>query len=301
MGVDLETARFLLARRREGARFGHCATLGRQHFYVSSGEVRRMLREFGLSPAEHRDLVPSEYPGPADAFWRMLGAHTVHSIDASDFEGATHVHDLNRPVPDSWREAYDVVCDCGTLEHVFDFPTAIRNCLEMVNCGGHFFAQTPANNYLGHGFYQFSPELFFRVLSPVNGFELERCVAVEYGLRRRWFEVTDPEVARARVTLINTAPVTLFVWARRTSIQPLFTKPLQQSDYASAWAERTSRPDPNPSMRREPWNGLKRFLLTRTPRLARVVDSLRFSRFSRRFSFRNPSYRRVSGRGDATH
>ena len=246
MGVDLETARFLLARRHEGARFDRCVTLGRQHYFLSHSETRGLLKDFGLSPAACPDLFAPEYPAYADSFWRTLGAQTLDSIDASDFEGASQVHDLNRPVPDSWHGAYDVVCDCGTLEHVFDFPAAIRNCMEMVACGGHFFTQTPANNYLGHGFYQFSPELFFRVLSPANGFRVERCVAVEYGLRRRWFEVTDPEAVRARVTLINAAPVILLVWARRTAIQPLFREAPQQSDYAAAWADRIKGRDAPP-------------------------------------------------------
>lgn len=326
MGVDLETARFLLARRHEGARFDRCVTLGRQHYFLSHSETRGLLKDFGLSPAACPDLFAPEYPAYADSFWRTLGAQTLHSIDASDFEGASQVHDLNRPVPDSWHGAYDVVCDCGTLEHVFDFPAAIRNCMEMVACGGHFFTQTPANNYLGHGFYQFSPELFFRVLSPANGFRVERCVAVEYGLRRRWFEVTDPEVLRARVTLINAAPVILFVWARRLAIQRLFAQPPQQSDYAAVWTSHATRNRRLPSTGTEPGgdapsgepdsapNGdspgedssqqqtgslelvdrCKRFLLARAPRLARALDALRISRFNRRFSFRHRSFTPVS-------
>jgi hypothetical protein len=122
------------------------------------------------------------------------------------------------------------------MEHVFNFPVAIRNCLEMVKRGGHFFATTPANNYFGHGFYQFSAELFFRVLAPANGLQIQHCVTVEYGLRLRWFAVTDPAAFRARVTLINAAPVVLFVWAKRVEIVPLFRGTPQQSDYASAWA-----------------------------------------------------------------
>jgi len=311
MGVDIETARFLLARRREGVRFRRCVTLGRQHYFLSHGETRGLLKSFGLSAAEHPGLLAQDYPAYADAFWHLLGAETLHSIDASNFEGATHVHDLNRPVPDSWHGAYDVVCDCGTLEHVFDFPAAIRNCMEMVGCGGHFFTQTPANNYLGHGFYQFSPELFFRVLSPANGFCVERCIAVEYGLRRRWFEVTDPEVVRARVTLINAAPVILLVWARRVTIQPLFSAAPQQSDYAAAWSncaqgrdalrrvrdlatqDSTGRSASPPNPPAALVESIKRLLLNRAPRLARALDALRISRFSRSFSFRNRSYTRV--------
>ena len=56
--------------------------------------------------------------------------------------------------------------DSGSLEHVFNISQALRNCLEMVESGGHFISIGPANNAMGHGFYQFSPELYFRILSP---------------------------------------------------------------------------------------------------------------------------------------
>jgi 2-polyprenyl-3-methyl-5-hydroxy-6-metoxy-1,4-benzoquinol methylase len=57
------------------------------------------------------------------------------------------------------------VFDGGTLEHIFDYPTAIKNCMKMVKPGGHLLLTTPANNWFGHGFYQFSPELFYSFVS----------------------------------------------------------------------------------------------------------------------------------------
>ena len=295
MGIDIETARFLLGRRRDKTCFERCATLGRQHYFVSNTETRSLLKEFGLSPEDFPGLFPATYPDYSEPFWEMLGAKTLTTIDASKFEGATHVHDMNQPIPVEWKEAYDVVCDVGTLEHVFNFPGAIRNCMEMVKCGGCFFAQTPANNYLGHGFYQFSPELFFRVLSPKNGFQVEHCVALEQGPRGRWFAVTDPEIARARVTLINAAPVILFVWARRVEIKPLFLETPQQSDYAAAWAVSAAKENQRKASDAQPLERVKNSVLATAPRLARVLDALRFSRFNRRFSFRNSkSFTRIS-------
>ncbi len=299
MGIDIETARFLLGRRRAGVRFEKCVTLGRQHCFLSNRETRGLLREFDLLPQDFPGLFPDAYPRYAEPFWEMLGAKTLDTIDASDFEGATRVHDMNQPVPAAWHAAYDLVCDIGTLEHVFNFPVAIRNCLEMVKPGGHFFAQTPTNNYLGHGFYQFSPELYFRVLSPANGFEIQHCVAVEYGVRRRSFAVTDPEAIRARVTLINAAPVILLVWAKRVEMVPLFRTTPQQSDYAAAWAQ-----SPHPGNAEAKSNSaptsqqrLQRALIENAPQLARMLDRLRSSRFSRNHSFANRrSYTRQAKR-----
>jgi hypothetical protein len=289
MGIDIEAARFLLARRHEGASFEHCATLGRQHYFLGNKETAGLLEEFGLRPENFPNLFPAMYPPYSEPFWEMLGAKKLVTIDASSFEGAIHVHDMNQPIPAEWQESYDVVCDIGTLEHVFNFPVAIGNCMKMVKRGGHLFLHCPANNFFGHGFYQFSPELFFRVLSPQNGFQISHCVAVEYGLRPRWFTVTDPEAIRARVTLINSSWVTLLVWAKRREIVPVMRETPQQSDYAAAWSETAASEQRTPNVKSESsaMRSLKRCLLESAPRVARMLDRLRFSRFSRDFSFSN--------------
>src|SRR5437870_9888671 len=95
MGIDFHPARFLLARRSEQASFERCATLGRQHYYVSNSETRGLLKEFGLSPDDFANLFPKEYPTYSEPFWQMLGAQTLHTSDASNYDGATHAHDMN--------------------------------------------------------------------------------------------------------------------------------------------------------------------------------------------------------------
>ncbi|MDR1149764.1 MAG: class I SAM-dependent methyltransferase, partial [Spirochaetaceae bacterium] len=85
--------------------------------------------------------------------FKHFGAVTVDSIDYSDYEGASIVHDMNLPVPGHLKEKYDCVWDGGALEHVFNYPTAIKNCMDMVKIGGHLILETPCNNQCGHGFY----------------------------------------------------------------------------------------------------------------------------------------------------
>jgi SAM-dependent methyltransferase len=293
MGIDIEAARFLLASRQDGASFQRCATLGRQNYFLGNQETAALLREFGLTPEYCPKLFSEKYSRfrYSEAFWEMMGAQEVEIVDASDFEGGahTHVHDLNLPIADHLKERFDAVCDFGTLEHVFNFPIAIRNCLEMVKPGGRFIAQTPANNYFGHGFYQFSPELFFRILTDKNGFQLEIMIAVEYGPRRRWFAVADPESIKARVSLTNSFPVMLFVRARKTGKLPTVMTAPQQSDCVAMWTQQASPAQKgvidrfaSPKLIR-----LKQALLETTPRLARVLEALRFSPLNRELSFRN--------------
>lgn len=301
MAIDTESARFFLTGVRHGVRYAESLTLGRQHFLLSHAETARLMADCGLRAAEHADMFRGEYPMYAEPFWKLLGASRVETLDMSEFEGATLVHDLNRPVPEAWKLQFDAVCDVGTLEHVFDFLTAVRNCLEMVKVGGHFLAVTPANNLLGHGFYQFSPELFYRILSPAHGFEVERMVAVEYGPRRRWFDVPDPAVAGARVQLVNRYPVMLMVQARKTGLAPLGVETPQQSDYVRMWADwsRTRGPltpalDPahRPGLKR-----LKRWLLERVPGLCRMAEGLACGPLNGDYAFRNRAiYRPIAKR-----
>jgi hypothetical protein len=125
--------------------------------------------------------------------------------------------------------------DGGTLEHVFHYPTALKNAMEMVKVGGRLFLITPTNNYCGHGFFQFSPELFYRTLLPENGFVVERMIAFQAEPGSQWYEVTDPAALRKRVIMVTSAPVLLMVRARRTHEAEIFATTPQQSDYAGAW------------------------------------------------------------------
>ena len=208
------------------------------------------------------DYEASRY---AETFLEVLGAEKVDSLDASNFEGATLVHDLNLPIPEALKGRFDAVCDAGLLEHVINFPVVMQNCMEMVKVGGHLILATPANNYFGHGFFQFSPELWFRLLSPAHGFEMRRMVAVEYAPRPRWFEVADPATVKDRVTLINRYPVILLVLAQKTAEAPVFQAFPQQSDYVPRWQGAGD----SASRRRALEVRLRRLLLENFPSLAR--------------------------------
>jgi hypothetical protein len=65
--------------------------------------------------------------------------------------------------------------------------------------GGHFVIITPANAHCGHGFYQFSPELFYSALCAENGFWVERLLFV---YRNQWFSVRKPADLKERVELL---------------------------------------------------------------------------------------------------
>src|SRR5471030_3210286 len=195
MGIDRHFAEFLLIARDKGVNFDRVATLGRLNLFVDYRSLETLFREHGI-PAKDEDIraVRTGSGGYSETFLQYLGAKECISIDASSYENASVVHDMNRPIGDDLKKKFSVVIDGGTLEHVFNFPVAIQNCMEMLKVGGHFFTHTMANNFMGHGFYQFSPELFYRVFSPENGFRMHRAVMFESRIGKpRWYEAADPQ------------------------------------------------------------------------------------------------------------
>ena len=245
MGITINDVRFLLHPKCKGISFSRTLTLGRLQWLVAPGAFADETKARRL----HTGTLPPDAfaDGFSEAFFRLLGAERTESMDVSDYEGATIVHDLNQPVPEQLKAKYSVVIDGGTLEHVFDFPTAVRNCMEMVEPGGHLISSCPTNNQMGHGFYQFSPELWFRVLSPENGFRIEHLLLyADSGgdSYEPWYEVSDPQEVQSRVTLTNALPAYLLVLARRVEVKEIFTTSPQQSDYQSTWASVKSAQGP---------------------------------------------------------
>lgn len=98
--------------------------------------------------------------GVSDPF-RELGYSHAESIDNSDFEGATHIADLNSTtLPDKLKERFGLIYNGGTLEHIFDTRAALKNLYDMLVPGGIVVHVGPMNGWVDHGFYQFSPTFF---------------------------------------------------------------------------------------------------------------------------------------------
>jgi SAM-dependent methyltransferase len=167
-------------------------------------------------------------------------------MDASDFEGATILQDLNEPLESGLHDQFDAVVDSGTLEHVFNIPTAFKNAMDALKVGGHFFAGLPANNWCGHGFYQFSAELFYRVFSEENGFQMRKLFVAPAWSAGKWldgpaFEVFDPKEMKGRVEIEGKALMSFLIHAQKVRRENVFAKWPQQSDYLAAWARGTGQ------------------------------------------------------------
>jgi SAM-dependent methyltransferase len=247
MAVDFNTVKFLFWARKLGASYERTLTLGHMGFTCSRRKLHQAVHDFGL-PGTSKEIDRCLYRVPmtglyADELFRFLGAREIVTSDYSAFEGANYLHDLNERYPEDMRGRFDMVLDGGTLEHIFNYPAALRHCLELLRPGGHFVTITPAHNFMGHGFYQFSPELFFRVFQKENGFTLRKMVLFKWLAEdATFFEVKDPAVSGYRTELFSGKPMLLAVLAQRTAEVPVLARPPQESDYAALWEKHRKSP-----------------------------------------------------------
>ncbi|MBT4890385.1 MAG: hypothetical protein HON65_12615 [Rhodospirillales bacterium] len=108
----------------------------------------------------------------SELFFKILGFDEVIAIDISDYQGASVLLDLNLELSskDIGGEV-DLVVDAGTSEHLFNVPQAFKNYHAFLKEGGCIYHYLPANNYMEHGFYQFSPT-FFESYYRANNYKL---------------------------------------------------------------------------------------------------------------------------------
>jgi len=156
----------------------------------------------------------------------------IDTIDISSYEGANLVHDLN--VPLHLERKYDLIIDGGTLEHIFNVPIALENVSRLLKTGGKVVHFSPANNHMGHGFYQFSPELFASFYSPSNGFTSTKIFLYDPRKPNKLFGVKIQNLS-TRVEIMNSGR--LQIWCEATKVQDKHVKEIQQTDYLAQWNE----------------------------------------------------------------
>jgi SAM-dependent methyltransferase len=234
MGLDTYSIRYHGWLRKNGVRFDSVAMLGRQNFPELSVRTFEKATRRHLADIDFSEVHPFLNYGYTESFYRKLGATVIDSFDISDYEGANRIWDMNQPAPEESRGCYDFVFDGGTLEHVFDFPSALRETLTLVKPGGVFLSTTPANSMLGHGFYQFGPDLPFSILRKENGYELGGVHVVELRNNAKFREVMPPGPDRGRALASTPWPAILCYWGRRIGEVPAKLTAFQP-DYQSAW------------------------------------------------------------------
>lgn len=279
MGIDAHAHHLLRYARRNGP-LGSTVTLGRMVVHMGPKARQRLT---GAAP-EVRTVYGEE------VLAREFGATSVDSIDNSSYEGATIVADMNQPLPESVG-SYETVIDFGCMEHIFDVRQALRNITSLSAPGGRILHVLPANGYCGHGFYQYSPELFFSYYTPRNGFEDTEVFVADLLDTRHWFKVSPPSSGR-RVNLRSSSEMLVLVMTRHARAVEDFE--IQQSDYVYEWAQGDEQSTPRPASavfkaRLREWlfgNAL-------TSRFAHELDSALAPAAPKRLNARHPALKRL--------
>jgi hypothetical protein len=97
MAVSILQALFLVESWREGAHFDSTLTLGRLGCLMSRRDLKRIARLLPRESEFVRMVERGEVPQYSDELFKAMGATRVDAMDASDFEGATILQDLNEP------------------------------------------------------------------------------------------------------------------------------------------------------------------------------------------------------------
>ena len=223
MGIGIHEYKFL----KKCSKFdglGNTITIGRQQLFYDG----RAAHAIDTQPSYCEHVLIQEF-----------GSSNVDSIDVSSYEGATIVHDLNMPIEsEKLLSSYDTVYDGGALEHIFDINVALTNIHNLLKPGGRVIHVVPSNNQCGHGFYQFSPELFFSIYSPVNGFEKCEIYIAVTGRDRSLYRVAVP-VNGLRQSFRSVSPANILVVATKDGINRMSRSgnrlQVSQSDYQYHW------------------------------------------------------------------
>jgi SAM-dependent methyltransferase len=226
VGIDFHALKFLqLASCRQP--LGRVATIGRQSIHVDSRTIRKELhlpesQEFGSFCEELLTVA--------------FSASSVTSFDHSPYEGATRLHDMNLPL--EVGDSYDTVFDGGSVEHVYDVACALDNVSRLCAVGGQILHVLPANNFCGHGFWQLSPELFFSLYAPENGYEGTDVFIADVWDERHWYRVPKPSAGK-RVNVVSKSPLHILVRTVRTT-DHFSHGHVHQSDYVHLWTAEQS-------------------------------------------------------------
>jgi hypothetical protein len=225
MGIDIHALQLLRWASSKSNGLGEVATIGRQEIKIPAQELGKIIS------------LPANYQYPQyceDLLAKAFGAECVDSFDNSDFERCTYVADLNKPFPPPRQ--YDTIVDAGCLEHIYNAPEALRNISLLCATGGQILHCLPANNYCGHGFWQFSPELFFSLYSRENGYSETQVFVVSMDDQSVWYEVVPPSNGKRATIWSDSA---LYVLCRTVKEEKFSHENVQQSDYVFLWNKNT--------------------------------------------------------------
>lgn len=240
MGIARGAARLLIAEASRSPFTGIIGQLGRQTMYHSSSEFIECakLHDFSLQAPVDRD---DSYDDAV--FFKALGFDQVESVDVSAYQGTTHVVDLNKPVSEDLHNRFDVIYDGGTTEHIFDQVSVMKNIHSMLKIGGRIIHASPSTGHVDHGYYMFSPTMFWEYYT-ANFYSLETAYVIKYNQlnpakKKSWnvYDYTPGSLWWASVSFKGS--MALFFVSRKTADSTSGIMP-HQGKFGTSWTGQQS-------------------------------------------------------------
>lgn len=240
MGVDYVLFERLCELASRFRPEGRTLMLGRHEFSIQTRYAERYDKALRANGHAHGRFDLLQDDGYCETMMERLGLGRMESMDFSDYEGATILHDLNRPVPKALEKQFDFIFDGGTIEHVFNVPQALANVFRMLRPGGRFVSANGMNGWPGHGMYQFNPELVWTFWRRTCNCMVHDCRGIRKvpGDKAEMIAFPDPAESGKRLRLKGRFPegrVYLYYEVERTAKAKLGSITLQ-SDYETKWA-----------------------------------------------------------------
>ena len=235
MGLDKTTLEFiLLSKKHTNNLCAEILSLGRQQIHLHQNDMNYLFKKYNQT---HLIGKFNMYDYSETFFQTLFNTHLdVDSIDNSNYEGATIIHNMNDPIK-SFKK-YQYVFDGGTIEHIFNLPQVIENIINLLEIGGLFVSVTCNNNFSGHGMYQLSPEFFLSSLNEKYGMKIESLYIGKVNTEfETWIDVNDYRDGRNCSKFDGNEPVYILTIARKISNPSYSLIKTPPNQYSYEWGD----------------------------------------------------------------
>lgn len=147
----------------------------------------------GLEPR----LIPETYSVFKSLGWELTVTDFRELRNESRY-GDFFACDLNKynDRPLDYTKRFDLVLDCGTMEHIMNMGACLKFIYDMCDVGGYIFHANPMQQQ-NHGFWSFSPTFYNDMYVPVNGCDVVAQIALNTDDQQTVIQV--PPTGRFRV------------------------------------------------------------------------------------------------------
>ena len=183
MGISIAALHYLEHHGHLSSGLERILDIGSQNlFNMTVDEARSFLERFAGDKSEKEISELSErlsyfsYPRPQERttyLSELIDATTLgyHSFDICPALN-TEIFDFNfQNLPTAQRDAYDVVLNFGTTEHIVNQFNCFETMHDALATGGVFFHQLPSTGWIDHGYYAYHKQ-FFEDLAEANQYEI---------------------------------------------------------------------------------------------------------------------------------